>query len=145
MCQLLTAFCFLLSLQATSQSKDPEQFYQHLRENITFPEQALRMGIDGTMLVEFKADQEGNISDVVVVKGLGQEFDTEIPKQIAAIPDSVVAMLVEKTGRKVFTASILFSLVETSAAPKPAIIDPDMYALRQVIITPPKKSKKKKK
>jgi TonB family protein len=67
-------------------------FYKFVRENLKYPEQAIKDGVEGTVRVEFVVDKDGGISHVKVVQGIGAGCDEEAirivkqsPKWIAGI------------------------------------------------------------
>ncbi len=45
-------------------------FYEFLKQNIKYPKQAKRMGIEGKVFVRFVVERDGSITDVQVVKGI---------------------------------------------------------------------------
>ena len=68
-------------------SSDPRVFlekwvYQYLR----YPEEAVRNGIQGKVLVDFVIDQAGKVTDVTVLKGVNELLDAEAVRVIAASP-----------------------------------------------------------
>lgn len=50
---------------------------QSVQKRIVYPELALKAGIEGRVVVQFVIDKEGNISDPVVVRGIGGGCDEE--------------------------------------------------------------------
>lgn len=68
-------------------STDPRVFlekwvYQYLR----YPEEAVRNGIQGKVLVDFVIDEGGKVTDVKVLKGVDELLDAEAVRVIAASP-----------------------------------------------------------
>ena len=68
-------------------SADPRQFlekwvYQYLK----YPQEAVRDGIQGRVMVEFVINKDGKVSDVRVVKGVSPELDAEAVKVVSASP-----------------------------------------------------------
>ena len=68
-------------------SSDPGQFlekwvYQYLK----YPQEAIRDGIQGRVLVEFVIGVDGKVTDVKVVKGVSPELDAEAVKVVSASP-----------------------------------------------------------
>lgn len=68
-------------------SADPRQFlekwvYQYLK----YPQEAIRDGIQGRVMVEFVINKDGKVSDVRVVKGVSPELDEEAVKVVSASP-----------------------------------------------------------
>lgn len=52
-------------------------WFKYLRSNLSFPAQAKRMGVEGAVYVNFAVSAEGEISDVLVSKGIGAGCDEE--------------------------------------------------------------------
>ena len=68
-------------------STDPRQFlekwvYQYLK----YPQEAVRDGVQGRVMVEFIINKDGKVSDVRVVKSVSPELDEEAVKVVAASP-----------------------------------------------------------
>ncbi|WP_224998579.1 energy transducer TonB [Cesiribacter sp. SM1] len=59
---------------------------QWLAKNIEYPRQALRTGIQGTVMVSFMIDETGQIKEVVVVRGIGMGCDEEAVRVISSMP-----------------------------------------------------------
>lgn len=52
-------------------------FAAFLAENLVYPEQALKNGIEGNVFVEYEVDDNGIVIQAKVVKGLGYGLDEE--------------------------------------------------------------------
>jgi len=52
-------------------------FYQLLRETVKYPRKAQQLDIQGKVFVEFVVDEEGNLGNLKVVKGIGSGCDEE--------------------------------------------------------------------
>ena len=50
-------------------------WYDYLRENLTYPRQAQRIGIEGTVLVRFVVNINGSVQDVEVVRSVDPALD----------------------------------------------------------------------
>jgi len=61
-------------------------FYKLLGENLRYPAQARRMGVEGKVFVEFIVNKDGSLTDFVVVKGIGSGCDEEATRIIANSP-----------------------------------------------------------
>ena len=66
-------------LTEVDQLPEPEggmnAFFFYLQENMIYPEDAKKNGIEGKVLVEFVVTKEGEIRDVTILKGLGSGCD----------------------------------------------------------------------
>jgi protein TonB len=63
-----------------------EAFYQFVAENMQYPAQARRMGIEGRVFVQFVVEKDGSLSDIQTVKGIGGGCDEEAERVISAAP-----------------------------------------------------------
>jgi protein TonB len=61
-------------------------FYEYLVENMKYPPQARRLGVEGKVLMQFVVDKNGNISDVKVMKGIGAGCDEEAIRVMQKAP-----------------------------------------------------------
>lgn len=57
-----------------------------LRDNIQYPKEALRAGIQGLVFLEFVVEKDGSISNVEVYRGLGYGCDKEAIRLIQSMP-----------------------------------------------------------
>ncbi len=55
-------------------------------QNMRYPSQARRMGTEGSVFVQFVVDQQGNISDAKVIKGIGAGCDEEAVRVVNKMP-----------------------------------------------------------
>ena len=60
--------------------------YSYLGENINYPSQARRMGIEGRVYVQFVVDRDGSITQVQAVRGIGAGCDEEAVRVVKAMP-----------------------------------------------------------
>ena len=57
-----------------------------ISQNIKYPSQARRMGTEGSVFVEFVVDQQGNITNPRVIKGIGAGCDEEAIRVVQKMP-----------------------------------------------------------
>lgn len=55
----------------------PKAMQEFLRQQLQYPEEALRNGIEGTVAIRYEIDYKGNVTDVQVLAGLGYGCDEE--------------------------------------------------------------------
>jgi TonB family protein len=79
-------------------------FYNTLQKTMTYPVQAQRMGLEGKVFVEFVIDEEGNITDVQVLRGIGGGCDEEA---VRVIKNSGKWIPGEQRGQKVRQRMVL--------------------------------------
>ncbi len=61
-------------------------FYDYIQENLKYPTQARKMGIEGRVFVQFTVSKDGTLSDVRAVKGIGAGCDQEAEKVVENSP-----------------------------------------------------------
>jgi len=62
-------------------------FYQHVADNLKYPNQARRMGIEGRVFLEFVVERDGSLTDIKVARGIGAGCDEEAMRVIASSPN----------------------------------------------------------
>jgi TonB family protein len=63
-----------------------EAWNDHLRNNLKYPNQARRMGIEGTVYAVFEIRTDGSVQNVELLRGIGGGCDEEAMRVIAASP-----------------------------------------------------------
>lgn len=63
-----------------------EAWFAYLRKNLNYPNQARRLGIEGTVLVRFVVNKDGSVQDVEVLRGVGGGCDLEATEVIQNSP-----------------------------------------------------------
>ena|SRR5690554_816350 len=64
-----------------------EAWNKYLSNNLKYPTQARRMGIEGTVYVVFVVNTDGSIQDVDILRGIGGGCDEEAMRVVAAAPN----------------------------------------------------------
>ena len=54
-----------------------KNFYKYVQENLKYPEEAKKMGLEGKVFVQFKVNTDGSISNVRINRGIGASCDEE--------------------------------------------------------------------
>ena len=62
------------------------EFYKFVGNNLKYPAQARRMGIEGKVFVHFIIDKDGSLSDIKVVRGIGAGCDEEVVRIVQMSP-----------------------------------------------------------
>ncbi len=81
-----------------------------LADNITYPEDAVQNGIQGTVYIQFVVDTKGNITDVKMMRGIGGGCDEEAIRVVKMMPQWHPGRQNGMTVRVRYTMSILFKL-----------------------------------
>lgn len=58
-------------------------FYHYIQENLKYPEEAKKMGVEGKVFVQFIVELTGKLTKVQAVKGIGAGCDEEAVRVIA--------------------------------------------------------------
>jgi protein TonB len=61
-------------------------FYHYIQENLKYPEEAKKQGIEGKVFVQFVVDKDGKLTEVKAVKGIGAGCDEEAVRVIKEAP-----------------------------------------------------------
>tara|TARA_Y100001972_G_scaffold115640_1_gene152590 strand:+ start:5796 stop:7562 length:1767 start_codon:yes stop_codon:yes gene_type:complete len=65
-----------------------EVFKSHIANNIKYPLQARKLGIEGRVYIQFIVEKDGSLSDILVVKGIGGGCDEEAVRVIKSLPST---------------------------------------------------------
>jgi len=63
-----------------------DQWNTYLRKHLKYPNQAQRMGVEGTVYVSFVVNTDGSIQDVGILRGIGAGCDEEAMRVIQMAP-----------------------------------------------------------
>ncbi|MDH4059100.1 MAG: energy transducer TonB [Cyclobacteriaceae bacterium] len=77
---------FLIVEQTAVPKGGMAAFYKFVSENIRYPAQARRMGIQGKVFIEFVVDRDGSLTQFSVVKGIGAGCDEEAVRIMQTAP-----------------------------------------------------------
>lgn len=100
-----------------------QEFYSFISNNMSYPKQARRLGVQGKVYVQFIINEDGTVSNTQAVKGIGAGCDAEAVRVVAAstwpIPGKVNGQAV-KTRMMV---PIMFQLSDEEAAERDKLIE----------------------
>ncbi|MGK7391207.1 MAG: energy transducer TonB [Candidatus Cyclobacteriaceae bacterium M2_1C_046] len=63
-----------------------EAFYKYISKNINYPPQAKRLGVEGTVYVQFVVDEKGEITAIEIARGIGAGCDKEVIRLMENAP-----------------------------------------------------------
>ena len=110
-----------------------EAFYSYVKDNLQYPAQARRMGIEGRVFIQFVVDKDGTITDVKAVKGIGAGCDeaaVAIMKNAAAWNPGL------QRGRAVKVRMVLpitFRLGDGEVSPESVSVMPDKMNVQSAV------------
>jgi len=82
----------------------------YLQEHLHYPSSDKLRGIQGNLYISFIIEENGKISSVEILKGLGGECDSEAVKAVSSMPDWQPGIVDGKPVRVRFTLPITFQL-----------------------------------
>ncbi len=81
---------------------------KYLRDNLKYPTEAMRQGVEGRVFVQFIVETDGRGSDIRVVKGIGAGCDEEALRLIKEMPIWIPARKDGVLVRQIMIQNILF-------------------------------------
>lgn len=81
-----------------------------LSENLKYPKEAVEKGIQGRVVVQYIVNEDGNISNIKVLKGCYPSLDAEAVRVIASMPKWTPGMQKGKAVAVKYTMPVVFSL-----------------------------------
>lgn len=87
-----------------------DAWYAYLRDNLTYPKQPQRMGIEGTVFLRFVINTDGSLQDVEVVRSVDPQLDNTAMAVIQKSPRWKAAMHHGRPVRSRMTIPIKFKL-----------------------------------
>jgi len=63
-----------------------QAFYKYVKDNMNYPSQARKMGVEGRVFIQFVVDENGNLSEVKAIKGIGAGCDEEAERVLRESP-----------------------------------------------------------
>ena len=82
----------------------------YIAEQIKYPEEAKKAGVQGRVLVGFIVEKDGSISDVKVLKGIGYGCDEEAKRVVSSMPNWEPGMHRGKAVRVKYLVPVNFKL-----------------------------------
>jgi periplasmic protein TonB len=87
-----------------------EAMYNFIRKNLKYPASARRMGVDGTVYVQFVVGKDGSISDIKTIRGISADCDREAERVVKMMPNWKAGRQNGKPVRVSFVLPIKFKL-----------------------------------
>lgn len=72
-----------------------KSFYQYISNNLKYPEQAKKRGIEGKVFVQFVVSESGKLTQIKAVKGIGGGCDEEAVRVLNDAPNWVPGKIAE--------------------------------------------------
>lgn len=97
---------------ALFQGGDLNDFRIWVQENLVYPPEAVENNIFGRVTVQFTVDSQGEIKDVVILRGIDETLDNEVIRVILSSPKWSPASQGERNVAQQFTIPVVFSLTQ---------------------------------
>jgi protein TonB len=59
---------------------------EFIRENLVYPEKALKMNIQGRVYISFVVEKDGSLTNLEILKGIGYGCDEEVLRLVKSMP-----------------------------------------------------------
>ena len=79
-------------------------FHKHIQESVEYPQTAMEMGLEGTVIISFVVDKKGNVTSIKILRSIDPLLDNEV---IAAIEKSDKWKPGRQTGRPVNVSMVI--------------------------------------
>ena len=86
------------------------ELMKFLQENVKYPEEAMKNGIQGRVVVQFIVEKDGSISGAEVIKKVNEHLDAEALRVVNAMPNWTPGKQKGKVVRVKFTLPVTFRL-----------------------------------
>ncbi len=83
---------------------------KYITENISYPSDEYKMGMEGTVYLSFVVEKNGSISNISILRSVSSNFDNEAIKMVKSMPKWKPASDHGKLARQKFTMPIKFVL-----------------------------------
>lgn len=87
-----------------------KDFYAFMRNNINYPLEARRSGLEGVVLVDFGVDQQGKVTSFNILKDIGGGCAGEVGRALQDVPSELIKELAIESKSTIFTLPVMFGL-----------------------------------
>jgi protein TonB len=89
---------------------DENEFTKWVLKNMTYPEEAMKNGIQGRVICSFVVDAKGNVTNVKILRGVDSSLDKEAIRAISKSPRWTPGEQRGKPVRVSYTFPVIFQL-----------------------------------
>lgn len=93
-------------------------FYDYLRSNMKYPEEARKRGVEGRVFVQFIVEKDGSLSDLKVVKGIDPACDKEALRVVKNSPNWLPGTIKGNPVRQKMIQNIMFKISPETQQPE---------------------------
>lgn len=94
-----------------------DKFYEYLRKNIKYPQEAIEHQIEGKVILQFTVGTNGDIENIRVLQGLTAETNSEAARLINGSGNWIPARKNGKFMSSIMTIAIAFNLNHDNKPP----------------------------
>ena len=87
-----------------------QAFYERIKENLQYPTQAKKLGVEGRVYIQFVVNETGQLEDIKTVKGIGAGCDKAAMEALAISGSWSVPMVKGKAVKQRIILPITFAL-----------------------------------
>jgi protein TonB len=87
-----------------------KSFWKYIQSEITYPEEARMLGMEGTVIVQFIVDDKGNVSQVTLIRSIDPYLDNEAIRVISSSPKWKPGIQAGKPVSVLFSIPVKFEL-----------------------------------
>jgi TonB family protein len=87
-----------------------EAMWKFMADNLKYPEEALRKGIQGRVQVKFVLNEAGNISEPQIVKSVHRSLDEEAIRMVLSMPRWIPGRQFNRPVKVYFTIPVVFAI-----------------------------------
>lgn len=92
-----------------------EELMFFLRQNVNYPQDALKQGIEGRVAVQFTVSKDGSTKDINIVRSLFPSCDAEAVRVVSIMPKWIPGKLKGKPVDAIYTLPLSFKLPKPSS------------------------------
>lgn len=76
----------IVEIMPSFKGGDNTDFMKYVQEQIVYPEKAVELGIEGRVFVQFVIDEQGNITEIKIIRGVDPLLDNEVIRVLKSSP-----------------------------------------------------------
>ena len=126
---LLFAFALIAGFTNQSQAQDDKEtftiveelakpqggmkdFYDFIKKNLVYPDEAKKLGIEGKVFLTFIVQEDGSLTDIKVMRGVGSGCDEEAIRILKLSPNWIPGKQRGRVVKQKMTFPIMFKLTK---------------------------------
>lgn len=118
----------------------PKAMQEFLRQNLRYPEDAFKKGVEGTVSIRYEIDYKGNVTDVEVLTSVGHGCDEEAVRLAKLLKfDVPPTRKLKVTFHN--TLKVHFRIQKNAVAAAPAVPAQPPQVVYNYVATPPEPAK----